>query len=261
MPTKRIKFLHREKIMQSDIEIRLEVLGPAKRFSAKLNLAEYKFPAEAKVYVDAKQLLERIRFDYGTIGRLNSTASFDISRLKGERVTFDVLVVDLSNSRKIGAAETVRPIKTGDAPNGPKELLPIDASRPLGGVLWKVEYTENWDGASDAPVLLLDRTATRGSAANFVSNHWVRSLVFPAVMREILTKILLLDGHSYDKDSTTWRDAWLRFASKIDGQEPPIYEEEQELPSEEITNWIDLAVDKMATKAQLVSTLLAEIDR
>lgn len=260
MATKRIKFLHRDKILQSDIEIRMEVLGPAKRFSARLNLAGYKFPAEARIYVDAKQLLERIRFDFGTVGRPNSPASIDISRLKGERVTFDVFVVDLTNSRKLGSAETVRPIKTGDAPNAPRELLPIDASRSLGGVLWKVEYSENWESASDAPVLLLDKTATRGSAANFVSNHWVRALVFPSVMREILTKILLLDEHSYEKEALTWRDAWLRFASKFAGQEPPPQESE-DTPTEEIMDWIDLAVDKMATKAQFVNNLLAEIDR
>ena len=261
MATKRIKFLHRDKILQSDIEIKVEILGPTKRFSAKLNLADYKFPPDAKIYVDAKQLLERMRFDFGSVRQPKPPGSIDISRLKGERVTFDVLVVDPTNSRKLGSAETVRPLKTGDAPNGPKELLPIDASRSLGGVLWKVDYSENWEGASDAPVLLLDKTATRGSAANFVGNHWVRGLVFPSVMREILTKILLIDEHAYEKDATTWRDAWLRFASKGADQEPPTHDETEEMPAEEIKSWIDLSVDKMATRAQFLNNLLAEINR
>ncbi len=260
MATKRIKFLHRDKILQSDIEIRLEVLGPTKRFSAKLNLAEYKFPPDAHIYVDAKQLLERIRFDFGTVASQNPTASIDISRLKGERVTFDVLVVDLKNSRKLGSAETVRPAKGGEMPNGPKELLPIDASKQLDGVLWRVDYSENWEGAIDAPVLLFDKQATRESAANFVSNNWVRGLVFPAVMREILTKVLITENHSYESESTAWRDAWLRFAVKSAGQDLPAFSDDDP-PADEYGKWIELAVSKMATRAQFLNNLLKEINR
>ena len=261
MATKRIKFLQRDKILQSDIEIRLEILGPTKRFSAKLNLADYRFPPDAKIYVDAKQLLERMRFDFGSVQQPKPPGSIDISRLKGERVTFDIVVVDPTNSRKLGSAETVRPLKTGDAPNGRKPLLPIDASRSLGEVLWKVDYSDNWEGASDAPILLLDKTVTREYGfENFVGNHWVRGLVLPSVMREILTRIFLIDKHTYEKDATTWRDAWLRFASKGAGQEPPTHDEEEEMPEEEIKSWIDLAVDKMAARAQFLKNLLAEIN-
>ena len=260
MATKRIKFLHRKKILQSDVEIRLEVLGPTKRFSAKLNLADYKFPPEAKVFVDAKQLLERIRFDFGSVIRPSRTASIDISRLKGERVTFDVLVVDLSNSRKLGSAETVRPLKTGETSIGPKELLPIDASKSLDGVLWRVDYNENWEGSVDAPVLLFDKSAARESAANFVGNNWVRGLVFPAVMREILTRILIIERHTYESDSTAWRDAWLRFASKCAGQDLPAPDDDS-LSQEEFEQWIQIAVEKMATRSQFLTNLLKEINR
>lgn len=260
MATKRIKFLHRYKILQSDIEIKLEVLGPTKRFSAKLNLAKYKFPPEARIIVDAKQLLERIRFDFGTVALPHPPTSIDISRLRGERVTFDILVVDPSNARKLGAAETVRPARASDTPDGPKELLPIDASQQLNGVLWKIDYTENWEGALDAPVLLFDKIATRESAANFAGNVWVRGLVFPSAMREILTKILVQDEHSYDPDSSAWRDAWLRFATKAAGQEPPVSNDD-EPPDEEIDKWIELAVCKMASRAQFLNNLLKEISR
>lgn len=260
MATKRIKFLHRKKIVQSDIEIRLEVLGPTKRFSAKFNLGEYNFPPDAHIYVDAKQLMERVRFDFGRVASPNPTVSIDISRLKGERVTFDVLVVDLNNSRKLGAAETVRPTKAGELPNAPTELLPIDASKQLDGVLWRVDYSENWEGAIDAPVLLFDKRVVGESAANFVSNYWVRGLVFAAVMREILTKVLILENHNYEPESSTWRDRWLRFAVKSAGQELPAFSDD-DAPVVEYENWIELAVCKMATRAQFLSNLLKEINR
>ncbi len=253
MPTKRIKFLNRAKILQSDIEIKLEVLGPSKRFSAKLHLDSYNFPAEAGIYIDAKQLLERIRFDFGTVARPVAQESIDISRLKGDRVTFDVIIVDLATARKLGSAETVRPTKAGDTPEHRKELLPIDASKSLDGIVWKIEYSEQWEGASDGPILLLDREATRGSAAHFVGNPWVRALVLPAAMREILTRILVLDEQHFDEEGTTWPQAWLRYASKLVGDLPPTHDREEDL-----THWIDRAVQKMASSAELLSSLLAQ---
>ena len=65
MSTKRLKFLKRAKIRQQDVRVRLEVNGPTKRFRATLELGEYRFPADARVIVEAKQLLETIRFDLG----------------------------------------------------------------------------------------------------------------------------------------------------------------------------------------------------
>jgi hypothetical protein len=261
MATKRIKFLHRAKILQSDIEIKIDILGPTKRFTANLNFAAYKFPPDAVIYVDAKQLLERIRFDFGTVGKPKPPRSIDISRLRGERVTFDVLVVDPQNARKLGTAEAVRPLRAGEATSGPRELLPIDASQSLDGVAWKVNYSENWEGASDAPVLLLDKAAARGSAAHFVSNSWVRALVLPSAMREILTRILLTDSHAYEKDSTSWRDSWVRFASREACQEPPSNSASDEGPTDELEGWINLAVSKMATRGQFLKNLLAEPTR
>ena len=257
MATKRIKFLHRRKILQQEIEIKLELLGLSKRFSAQLNLAAHNFPPDAKIYVEAKQLLERIRFDLGTVASPNVAASIDISQLKGERITFDVLVVDGSNARKLGSAETVRPLKTGEPSNNPKELLPIDAAQRLDGVLWRIDYSDNWEGASDAPILLFDKLATRESAASFVRNTWVRSLVFPSAMREILTKLLQVEEYSFDPAGTSWRDAWLRFASKAAGDEPPDVNDAT-TPASDIEDWIGRAVGKLATRAEFLNTLLKE---
>jgi hypothetical protein len=261
MTTARIKFLHRRKILQSDMEIRLEVLGPTKRFSAKFNLDQYKFPPSSRIYIDAKQLLERIRFDFGPVSSPRTGTSVDISRLKGERITFDVLVVDASIARKLGSAETVRPLKAGDSSNDPKELLPIDASQRLDGVVWRIDYSDNWEGSSDAPVLLFDKVAAHDSASDFSRNAWVRSLVFPSAMREILTKILLLDHHHYEPASTAWRDAWVRFAAKAAGQEPPEVNEGDEGPAGDVDDWIGLVVGKVATHSQFLENLLRETSR
>ena len=262
MATKRIKFLNRKKIFQKDVEINLEILGPTKRFAATLKLDEYKFPPEAHIFIDAKQLLERIRFNFGTIALPGTVRSFDISRLKGERVTFDVIVIDTSNSRKLGTAETVRPAKAGETKDGPRELLPIDASRRLGDITWKIEYSDTWESSSDAPVLLFDSVAASNSAATFVQNNWVRALVLPAAMRQIMTKVLVQDNHPFDSEGTSWRDAWIRFAANAAGLAPPQHKDsERDQPTAEIEDWIGTAVERFAARAQFLTGLLKEVAR
>ena len=90
MAVTRLKLLNRQKIAQRDIKIALETTGKTKRFTADLNLQEYHLPPNARIFVDARQLMETIRFDLGTVGKPSARVARDISRLHGERVTFGV---------------------------------------------------------------------------------------------------------------------------------------------------------------------------
>ena len=197
MSTKRINFLNRKKIMQDSIRIVLSVNGSVKRFTAALDLEPYEFPADAKVIVEAKTLLETMRFELGRVGTGLSTGPRDISKLKSERIVFNVLVVDPGTARKYGHAETVRPVNAEGEQIGADSLLPVDLADDLNGLLWTVRFVEGDDtGCNDAPVLVFDRTAAQDSAAVFVKNTAVRAMIFPAAFKEILTRLRAawLDG-------------------------------------------------------------------
>jgi hypothetical protein len=257
MPTKRIKFLSRKKILQKDIRVKLEVNGPSKRFTASAHLESYDFPSEARICIEAKQLLETLRFELGTIAQPRPPSLIDVSRLRGDRVTFNLLVLDPRSSRKLGSAETIRPNVESGAMEDSIPLLPVDASLRLDPLLWRIDYVDtDEEGHSDAPVLMFDCNAAQGSASLFVQDPAVRAMILPAAMREVLTRLLLVDNNTYDPSSRSWRNSWLRFAARLAGDDPP----EPESPNfnEEAFEWIALATSKHAKEATFLETYLRE---
>jgi hypothetical protein len=258
MAVTRLKPLKRKKIDQRHIAIRLESHGKAKKqFTAQLDLAEYKLPPDARVYLDAKQLMETIRFDFGTVASLKPNITHDISRLKGDRVTFAINVIQTSNAQKLASAEAIRPQNERVNEGGAIALLPVDASQDLNGLLWTISYEgDDGDGHSDAPVLALDKRATGGAASTFLQNSVVRGLVLPAAMREILTKVVIMDKHHYEPSSISWRDSWVRFAGRHTGGVPGADDS-----TEEWTQFIKDATEAFARNASLLDTFLTERDR
>ena len=257
MPTKRIKFLNRKKVLQKDVHIRLEVNGPSKRFTAKIDLEPYGFPADSRVWLEAKQLLETLRFDLGTVGQPRPSLPIDVSRLRGDRVTFNLLVLEPTSARKLGAAETVRPNVEAGTLEDSIPLLPVDASARLDPLLWRVDYVDNdQEGHSDAPVLMFDSVAAENAASFFVQDSAVRAMVLPAAMREVLTKLLLVDQVEYEPESRSWRNAWIRFASRLVGENPPAAGALNF--KDETGDWIGQATSKLARNAGFLETYLRE---
>ncbi len=260
MAVKRVKFLHRVKILQDDIRIRLESRGNSKSFSAHLDLAAYTFPPDARVVVEARQLLETIRFDFGTVASLRPATANDISRLRGERVTFSVLVLEPQGARKLGAAQTIRP-NVGDAVTREEiPLLPVEASTGVAPLLWRVDYCDtDLEGNIDAPVLVFDERAVNGSAAFFMQDPAVRAMVLPAAMSEILTGLILVDRESYDASSVSWRNCWLRFGARLTDEDPPSPEEDGF--ESEAREWIRRATMKLAERASFLDQYLRSRER
>lgn len=256
MSVTRLKLLKRRKIEQADIAIKLENIGKAKKFTAKLKLDEYGLPAEARVFVDAKQLMETMRFDLGTVGNLLNV-THDISRLKGDRVTFAINVIQTANAQKLASAEAIRPVNELSNEPGAIALLPVDASQDLNGLLWTISYTgDDGEGHSDAPVLALDKRATGGAASTFLQDSVVRGLVLPSAMREILTKVTIIDDHEYVPNSFAWKDCWIRFASRLTGDVPP-----SDSATDDRVQFIKDATEAFARRASLLDTFLTERNR
>ena len=258
MATRRLNFLNRVKIQQQDIRIRLDVNGPVKRFRAELQLGEYKFPPDARICVEAKQLLETIRYEAGTIESPVPATFHDCSRLRGERIIFNVLVLDAETARILGSASAVRPLKPDDQEDENSiPLLPVDASGRVSPLVWQIDYTDtDQEGHSDAPVLKVDSDAAKQSAAFFMQDPTVRALVLPSAMREVLTRVLVIDRSEYDPESRSWRSSWIRFATRLAGEEPP----DPDAPNgiEEADVWIGRAVSALADRGQLFSAYLKE---
>jgi hypothetical protein len=209
------------------------------------------------VFIDARQLLETIRFDWGTVADPRGGAPVDISRLTGERVTFNIYIVDPVSSRKLGSAMAVRPNRSADAPESSIPLLPVDASGPVRPLVWKVMFTEaDEENHSDAPVLAIDNAAANGSAVTFLDDPKTRALILPAAMREVLVRVLLVDKTSYDESSRAWRHCWLRFAARLLDEAPPSVDGPTSLSDG--AEWVERSTAALAAKAELFDRFLRE---
>jgi hypothetical protein len=260
MSVRRIKFLQRIKILQQDVHIEVSKPGPRIYFQARLQLASYQLPQNARIYIEAHQLMERIRFDLGTVGMPNPVKALEISSLKGTRVSFDLAVVDGATGRKVASADNLKPVVAGgDATRTQNSLLPVDTTKGLDGLYWRVDYSEkDEEGMKDAPVLLVDQEAS--SSTDLMSDASLRVAVLPSAMREILGRVLLVDEHRYEPDGRDWRNSWLRFATRIAGDEPPsldVPHHEADQAREECDHWIQRAVELFCNKHEFLKQFLA----
>lgn len=257
MAVTRLKLLNRQKIAQSDIKIALETIGKAKRFTADLKLHGYRLPSDARIFVDARQLMETIRFDLGTVGKPSARVARDISRLHGERVTFDVNVITPSGAQKLATAEAIRPVNELTGAPGSVPLLPVDASRDLDGLVWCIEYIEKFGGRTDAPVLCIDQSAVNGAASTFLQDSAARALILPAALREVLIRILVMDEHPFEPKSEEWPDSWLRFAAKLTCDDVP----SAEAPKDDKLCFVDQASKAFSRQHMLLSNFIRERNR
>ena len=72
MPIRTLNYTNRKRIKREDaiITIRKEKCGNA--FDAALNLAGYKLPGEARVFVEAYRQTQLTRYDFGQVGALHN---------------------------------------------------------------------------------------------------------------------------------------------------------------------------------------------
>src|SRR5437016_2570906 len=69
MTISRLNYTGRKRLNRKDVQILLlEPSGGPLSFEAKLKLAEYKFPADALVFVEAYRQTQWMRFTFGKVG-------------------------------------------------------------------------------------------------------------------------------------------------------------------------------------------------
>ena len=115
-------------------------------------------------------------------------------------------------------------------------LLPVQSADDLDQEVWRVDFTGD-------PVLLINKNLDKQAVA---ASPLFRSLVCPQAMREILTRILHIEGYPDRGDPDDWRTRWLIFAEALPGV-GEIREEDQD----DFDDWIDSAVGSFARRQGL----------
>lgn len=262
---RRLNYTDRRKISRDDVSIRLHRNGEGLVFDAALDLANYKLDRitpPPQVYVEAYRGGSALwkRFDFGRYGTVQPPPDRSLDEFGvPEGILFRVKVSAVSDDalgRLLAEADAIRPRLPDEQDAHGEPLIQHVAADDMGDELWRVT---DFDG--DMPLLKVNSRVPMG-VDQFLRDPQHRAVVMPAVMRQVLTRILILDRDAWDdEDATSWQVRWLNFASGLPGvgQRPDADEEAGRLRNaDELERWIDDAVESFAARAGLFNAAFAE---
>lgn len=216
---KRINSLGRKRIARDCVSIAVHD-GQPRRFSANIELPDNGWPQDAVVVMEAMSAGSPIvkRFGCGTLGNLTLPHDLTLDGFTGQNVFFALKVIDQAEKigRLLGVAENIRPIETGkQTESGRRGILPVEPVSTLGQQLWQLDFREH-------DVYLLVNDSVDGLAERMRSDPMIYSLVYPEVIRQILSRAID-QNVDLEEDDDRWPFLWLSFGRNLhpDREKPP----------------------------------------
>lgn len=254
MPIRRLNYTNRKRLKLGDISIIVRASKDiAPSFGARLDLSDYSFPPDANVFIEAYRQAMLMRFPCGTVGALICSDNQTLKQFEStEDVLFRVKVVAACGNAGIilGEADQIRPSTEEQRSENREPLLPVHYDPGLRDLPFRLSFE------GEKPVILINGTIP--GRESFGSSTEFLALVFPQILREILTRVLLIEQWEFDStegltpdyEDDDWRNQWLRFSLNIPGVTnipPPDEKGEQERIS-----WIDDTVAAFARRLQVM---------
>jgi len=246
MMLRKLNFTERAKLPRSHVRIALRRQADGfLSFEPAFSFDGIDAPPEARVYVEAYHRTSFMRFDCGSIGQLIMPADRRLTDIDGTSIRFRIKVVDEADNahRIVAVADDIRVADRAPEAGRRVPLLPVQFTDALEQQAWRIAFEP------DSPVLELNNrivgveNIARDDALFF-------SLVYPAAVREILTQILLTDGHEAFEESTEWWALWIRWALQYANTSLP--SESDDAPA-----WIDDVVSAFCSRHRVVDRLNA----
>lgn len=231
---RQFNYTNRKRIPRDKVHVLLKDQGEKPpSFDATVNLADLKLPEPARIYVEAYYRDAFMRFDFGTVGNVKSEDDRTLSEIDNrEAIYFRVKVVDPSGEHGKILAEVDGIIPNSSDGHGARVgILEVKFEENLGSQPWTLDLSE-----AAMPVLVVNKRL--GSKEYVRSDDTFFSLVYPAVVREVLTRIIAIDGYDYDPDDDQWKQQWLYFVCSLPDVGLPPAGNEADAQYE----WIDTAV-------------------
>lgn len=231
---RRYNYTGRKAINRSDTSVRIE--DSPLRFHAGLSLASYGLPQEAKVFVEAYRQTNWMRFDFGTVGALKVPGELLLTEFDTrEGILFRVRVTATSDpeGRLLAEADQISPVhKKADGEEAREPLLPIKPA-DLGEEVCRVDF-------SGRPLLLINNQF--GDWRALAHSPLFVCMALPQSLREILTRILLVEEYLDTEEADAWQAQWLRFAASLPGSSAVPGEDKKDA----FDDWINAAVAAFA---------------
>jgi hypothetical protein len=209
---RKLNFTGRRKIERKHIQVTIKNDGEFMSYDTTLNLSEYDFPRDCKVYVEAYLNSAVMRFDHGTVSELKIPEDRKLKILPTTELTlFRIKVVDEATEKNgliVGLAEAVSPIGVGKNPEK-QSILHVDYNDDLEETIFKVSF----EGV--IPSIKINKRIENGREL-VLSDSRFRSLVFPSVVRQIASRLLsTLDD--FNEGDGSWQDKWLSYIRNVLG--------------------------------------------
>lgn len=233
----------RKKIERRDVSITIREERATLVFDAELRLAAYQFPRNAEIWLEAHRQNIWMQFNWGNVSTLRVPTDrklneFDVS----DGILFRVRVVQpqgQEHHKLLGEADGIHFIKVGEPTDRRRPLL-VPVPDALDQLLWKL------DMENDPPRLLVNEAAKPSWKEAARSPHFI-SLVYPEVLRRLLTRALIQEKWTEDDDEGGWTSDWMRFARNLGVPWPPPPPDLQS----DCETWIEEAVAAFARRNQL----------
>lgn len=249
MPIRRLNYTARQKIRHSDASVFLRrQQNGAIAFDAELRLADYEFPADAHVIVEAYRQASLMRFDFGTVSVPIAPADRLLSEFDSEEeILFRVRVTAMTGRAGIllGEVDQLRPTAPGEEPERRMPLLPV-VPGDIGEEVWRIEF-------EGKPLLMINRLLPDWKQT--ARSDVFRALVYPQALRQVLQFILRVERYEFIEDLSDWRSCWIMFASRVPGAGPvPKERDEQD-------EWIETVAAAYARQFTMRTRFDAELRR
>lgn len=224
-------YTKRREIAKSSIRVSVSPTDPRHCFAAAFDLASYDFDSSAKVYVEAYRKNQLLRFDFGTVGKIAAPSSTSLAAFGDDMmgIRFRVKVV-ASNAEKtiLGMSKSFR--AENDEGGAADCILPISRLPKENENVWEIDFED------DGPTLAINANLEK----QVVQKSYFLALVFPAVIREVLTYAFIEN----DPDELgEWTEDWKRFALDLGADEFPSFSgDDREKDADLLRPWIDSAV-------------------
>jgi len=206
----------RQKIERKDVAITLREDRGVWVFDADLRLADYRFPRNAEVWVEAHRQNLWMQFSWGTVSAMRTAPNCRLTEFDvPDGILFRVRVVQPAGQehhKLLGEADGIPFVKAGEANAKHRPLLET-VPDALDQILWKLDLE------SDPPKLLVNRDALPTWKEMAKSPHFT-ALVYPEVLRRLLATTLVEEEWTEDEESG-WGADWIRFARTIGGLAAP----------------------------------------
>ena len=261
--SRRLNFTGRKKINRGDVTVRLLRNGDHLSFDADLTgLGRLKLDQvdpPPKVYVEAYRGASALwkRFDFGRVNTIRPPEDRSLDEFGDEHgIKFRIKISAVggeSHARLLAEADNLPPLKPGESEQKQRSLIDPAPSDDLGDELWRLDF-------SDGEPQLLINTSVPGGWKEFALDPRSRSVFAPAVMRQVLTRMLVIDRDTGDPDDPDdWRTKWCEFATRLLGSEtgrilsPQVTEGGRLENLTELLESIDDAVAAFASRATLLN--------